>query len=73
MSRRQRQRGVGRAHAFGDHPHAAEDVLERSSAAELDADVSVSTEGAGARQHKVAEPAQTGERLALAAHRVHEA
>ena len=72
MTGAERQRRAGRAYAFGDHAHAAEDLLERAAAAELEADVPVAAEIAGRGQDEVAEAAQSGQRLAPAAFGVRE-
>ena len=57
----------GRFHAFGHHLHAGHDFGNRPAVRQLDADVPVAAERAGARQHEIAEPAQSGERLAAPA------
>ena len=53
-----------RAHALGHHPHAAENFVQRTAAAELDPDLAVAAQIPGAGQHQVAEAAQAGERVA---------
>ena len=44
-------------------------VVERSAPPKLDADVAIAAERPRARQDEIAEPAETGERFAAAAHR----
>ena len=63
------ERGLRRAHAFGDHALPAQHVVERAAAPELDADLTVAAAMAGAGEHEIAEPAQAGQRVGAAAHR----
>ena len=69
VARAERERRARRAHALGDHLHAGEDVVQRPAARELDPDVAVAAQIAGAGQHEIAEAAQARERFALAARR----
>ena len=63
----ERERGAGRLDAFGDHLHAGDDVVQPAAARQLGADVAVPAEGAGARQHQIAQAAQSGQRIAASA------
>src|SRR5215471_12398374 len=69
VPRAQRQRGFRRAYAFRGHPHAGQDVVERSAVTELDADVAVPAELSCAGEDEIAKTAEPRQRLALTAHR----
>src|SRR5687768_17120203 len=56
VTRRKGERGVGRPHTLSHHLHAREDVLQGAAARQLDADMAVPAERAGAGQHEIAEP-----------------
>ena len=66
MARAERQGRPGGAHAFGDHVHPGEDLVQGAAAPEFDADVAVAAEITGAGQDEIPQPAEARQRLAAA-------
>src|SRR6188768_2889430 len=54
----ERERGARGTHAFGNHAHAAQDVIEAPAASELEPDVSVAAEISGRRENQIPETAE---------------
>ena len=68
MSRPELQGRAGRLDPFGHHLHAREDFREGATFSQLEANLTVPAEPAGARQDEVAQPAQSGERVPSTTH-----